>query len=111
LNALKLPFLTALFVLLASCSLFDIQPQNLSERLAIAYNLHTSVQESAANSLNAGDLSAEDGEQVLMLADESRVLLDATRVALSGGDTSTAEGKLNLSMSILSQLQLYIRSQ
>jgi hypothetical protein len=101
----------SLFLLIAGCSLFDIQPQNINERLAIAYNLLTSVQESAANSLNAGDLSADEGEQVLMLADESRVLLDATRVALSGGDTSTAEGKLNLSMSLLSQLQIYLRSQ
>jgi len=107
---LKIPALS-LFVLLAACSLFDIQPQNLSERLALAYSIHSSVLESAADSLNAGDLSADDGEQVLMLADESRILLDATRAALSGGDTETAEGKLNLGMALLSQLQIYLRSQ
>jgi hypothetical protein len=110
-NQIKVPLIGVLFVLLSACSLFDIQPQNLSERLALAYNIHTSVLEATADSLNAGDLSSEDGQQVLMLADESRVLLDATRVALSGGDTETAEGKLNLGMSVLSQLQIYLRSQ
>lgn len=108
---LKLP--AVLFVaLLAGCALFGVpQPENVSERLAIAYNVHTSVLQSTTNTLNAGDITSQEADQVLKLADESRTLLDATRGALSGGDTSTAEGKLNLGMSILSQLQIYLRSR
>lgn len=101
-----------LLVLLAGCALFGVpQPENVSERLAIAYNVHTSVMDSTTNTLNNGDITSEDAEQVLKLADESRTLLDATRVALSAGDTSTAQGKLDLSMAILSQLQIYLRAR
>jgi len=100
-----------LAALVASCTLFGVpKPENVSERLAIAYNVHTSVLQGTTSTLNSGDISSVDAEQVLKLADEARTLLDATRVAISGGDTATAEGKLNLGMSILSQLQIYLRA-
>jgi hypothetical protein len=49
--------------------------------------------------------------QVLKLADESRALLDAARAAAKVGDPTTANGKLVLATSILTQLQTYLRSK
>jgi len=101
-----------LLYMLSACALLGVpQPQSINERLALAYASHTAVLESATNSVNSGDLTAAEGEQIEKLADESRVLLDGTRAAIAGGDTSTAAGKLQLGMSILTELQLYLRSR
>ena len=107
---LKLPAILVV-ALLAGCALFGVpEPQNSTERLAIAYNVHTSVLQGTTDSLNAGDITSADAEQILGLADESRALLDAARIALEGNDVSTGEGKLNLAMALLSELQLYLRA-
>lgn len=55
-------------------------------------------------------LNFPEGRQVLMLADQSRLLLDAAKVIVStGGDTGTALAKLTLATQVLDQLQLYLK--
>jgi hypothetical protein len=109
---LKLYRLFILLALLAGCAQLGLAPaQTFDERLAYAYGTHTAVQKAAASSLTAKDISSADAEQVLKLADESKALLDGARAAAKIGDTSTANGKLLLATSILSQLQTYIRSK
>jgi len=104
--------LVPILALLGACTLLGVPPpQSINERLAYAYASHTAVLEAATNSVNEGDLTAAEGEQVGELADKSRELLDATNTALRSGDTSTAAGKLQLGMSILTELQLYLRSR
>lgn len=97
---------------LPGCTHFGLeQAQTLDQRLAFAYGAHMAVLDAAAVGVQTGKLTAEDGEHVLKLADESRLLLDAGRVAAGGGDISTAEGRLVLALGVLTQLQTYLNTR
>lgn len=103
---------TPLALGLTGCeSLGLTKPQSVEQRLVYAYSTHTAILEATANGVAAGTLTPEDGERVLKLSDESRLLLDAGRAALSVGDTSTAEGRLVLALGILTQLQTYLNAR
>lgn len=93
---------------LSGCSLFE-KPETVEQRLAYAYGTHTAVMEAAATSVSFGELTPEQGESVLELADRARTILDSARIAFSAGDPSTAEGQLALAMGILIELQNYLR--
>jgi hypothetical protein len=95
---------------LSGCAAFGIEkPQTFKERLAFAYTTHTAIQKAAANALDAKEITKDDATRVLELADDSRKVLDAARLAFSAGDLSSAEGRLSLATSILIQLQSYLR--
>lgn len=99
-------------VLLAGCASFGLAtPQTFDQKLAFAYGTHSAVQQGATQALADKTLSSTDAMQVLKLADESRALLDAARAAAKAGDPTTANGKLLLATSILTQLQTYLRSK
>jgi hypothetical protein len=99
-------------LLIAGCAQLGLQlPQTFDQKLAYAYGTHTAVQKAAAASLNAKEITSDEAKQVLKLSDESRMLLDAAAAASAGGDISSADGKLLLATSILTQLQSYLRSK
>lgn len=99
-------------VLLAACTSIGIQPaKSFDQQLAYAYSSHTAVLDSASNALEAGDITTEDAETVLQLADQSRVLLDSARLAAGAGDVATAEGRLALATNVLEQLLTYLRTR
>ena len=107
----KLAILSILGILFGCANLGLAPAESFEQKVAYAYGVHTAVLQSAANAVNHQDISIEEGKQVLNLADESRALLDASRQAFSFGDINTANGKLALATSILSQLQTYLRSK
>lgn len=97
---------------LVACAQMGLAPaKTFDEKLAYAYGTHTAVLQAAASAVSNKELSSADGVQVLKLADESRTLLDAAKMASGLGDMSTANGKLLLATSILTQLQAYLRSK
>jgi hypothetical protein len=99
----------ALFLLLASCASIGLAPaKSFSERLAYSYGVNAGVRNAAANALEAGTLTIEDGEYVLKVTDETRTLLDSAKLASGAGDPSTAEGRLLLAINVLEQLQAYL---
>lgn len=99
-------------VLLAACSSIGVQPaRSFDQQLAYAYSSHTAVLDSASNALEAGDLTVEDSEAVLQLADQSRALLDSARLAAGAGDITTAEGRLALATNVIEQLLAYLRTR
>ena len=107
-NSVALLWLT----LIVACTAVGIQaPKSFDQHLVYAYGTHTSVLEATANALEAGALTVEDSEAVLQLADQSRTLLDAARVASGGGDVTTAEGRLALATNVLEQLLAYLRTR
>lgn len=98
--------------LVAACATVGLQPaHSFDERLAYAVSQNAAVRQAAANSLDAGEIKVEDAQYVLKTTDETRTLLDAAKVASGGGDIGTAEGRLALAVSVLSQLQSYLRSK
>jgi hypothetical protein len=101
-----------LILLLSGCAQLGLAPaQNFDQKLAYAYGTHTAVLNATTASLNGKSITSADAEQVLKLANESRTLLDAARAAAGAGDPSTANGKLALATSILTQLQAYLRGR
>lgn len=106
-----LPVLAVAALVVGCAALGIAKPETFSERLAYAYATHTAIQNAAANSLNAGEITSRDGEQILKLADDSRQVLDAARAASQAGDVATAEGRLALATNILQQVQAYLRSR
>ena len=92
--------------LLAACAQLGLQTADtFDKKLAYAYGTHTAVQNATSNRINQHQLTAADGEAVLKLADDSRILLDAAKAT---GDPTEAASKLALAMSVLTQLQAYL---
>jgi hypothetical protein len=90
-KALRLPFITALFVLLAACAgTFD-------QRLQDGYDLNVSVRDAATLSLNAGRITSAQGTEVLEITDSARKLLDTA----ANGD----ERGLNLALEVLQAIE------
>lgn len=99
-------------VLLSGCESIGVQqPKTFNERLAYALAQNTALREAATLSLQSGQLSADDAEYVLELTDRSRTLIDTAQLAYDGGDLTTAEGRLQLVLGVLTQVQTYLNSK
>jgi hypothetical protein len=108
----KAAFVAAVLLALTACAQLGLAPaSSFSDRLAYAYGTHTAVLTSATHSLEAGEISSEDATRVLKVADQARQALDAAKLALTAGDTSTAEGRLQLAVALLGELQTYLRAK
>jgi len=102
----------ALLWLLTACTSVGLQPaQSFEQRLAYAYGMHTAVLTATANAVEAGQLDNEDAAAVLRLSDEARAALDASRLAAQAGSMTTAESRLALATSILTELQKYLNER
>lgn len=101
-----------LLLILTACASIGLAPaSSFEERLAYAVSQNAAVRNTAAVSLERNELSLEDAQRVLKITDEVRTALDAARLAAGTGDTSTAEGRLQLATSILVNLQAFLRSR
>lgn len=107
----KLVIVPLLLILTACASLGLAPASTFEERLAYAVAQNAAVRETAAVSLERNELALEDARRVLKITDEVRTALDAARLAAGAGDVSTAEGRLQLSLSILTNLQTYLRGK
>jgi hypothetical protein len=102
----------ALVLLIAGCASLGLAPaSSLTDRIAYSYASHSAVLNATTAALEAGDIGVEDAQRVLKVADQARDALDAARLAVNAGDVSTAEGRLQLAASILTELQAYLRRQ
>lgn len=82
---------------LAACA---VQPQTFDERLAAAYVTNTQVREAAATALNRRAINVEEGQNVLLITDRVRDILDEA----SDGD----ERGLALAIEILESVEEYL---
>ena len=99
-------------LLLSGCASIGLAPATtFDERLAYAVANNAAVRQAAANALDAGDIQLPDAQYVLKTTDETRTFLDAAKAASGTGDVSTAEGRLSVAVSVLSELQTYLRSR
>jgi hypothetical protein len=96
----------------AGCTAVGVtQPATTEQRLAYAYGTHTAILDAAATAVEAGRMSPDDGEHVLKMADDARVILDASRIAFAAGDVATANDRLLFALNILTQLQEYLNQR
>lgn len=106
--ALTLPVVVSL----QGCEQLGIrQAKTFNENAAYALAQTTALREAATESLELGQLSVGDAEYVLKLTDQSRALIDAAQLAYAGGDIATAEGRLQLVIGVLTQVQTYLNSK
>jgi hypothetical protein len=100
-----------IIALIAGCAVFGIpKPNTVNERLAVAYAAHTAVLDGASAALNFDRITVAEGEQVLALADHSRLMLDAAR-AVAATDNAEAEARLKLAIVILDEVDEYLRAR
>lgn len=102
--------LALMAVLVAGCASFTA-PKSFDQQLAVAYSVHTAVLDTAADGVNNGLISVSDGQTVLKIADQARLLLDTARAAEKLGDTKTAEERLTLGIDVLQNLQAFLEKQ
>ncbi|SRR6266481_4547483 len=108
---IKKGWLALPLLLLVACAQLGLQPaQTTDQKIAYAYGVHTAVLETASAEITAKQLTPREGNQILQLADQSRVLLDSAK-DLANSDATTAQGKLILATGILTQLQTYLRTK
>lgn len=102
----------AYILILTGCASLGLAPaQSFDERLAYAVSQNAAVRQAAGNALDAGTIELADAQFVLKTTDESRTLLDAAKLASGAGDVSTAEGRLSVAVSVLANLQTYLRAR
>lgn len=102
----------SLLFLLTSCASVGLQPATtVDERIAYAVSQNAAIRQTAANSLDAGDIQLADAQYVLKTTDETRAFLNAAKDASGAGDIKTAEGRLLVATNVLTALQTYLRTK
>jgi hypothetical protein len=103
-------FLLALAALV-SCAQLGLAPaQSFNQQLAYAYGANTAALQAATSSLDAGGITSSDMEKVIDLHGQVRTLLDAAKATAATGDITTAQSKLALALTALTELQGYLRT-
>lgn len=103
-----LAIIVAACAIIGACQAFQT-PESVDQRIAYAYGTHTAVMNAAAASVEQGAISADQGEDILAIADRALVILDGSRRALALGDLRQAETQLALALGVLGELQSYLR--
>lgn len=87
------------------------QAESFDQRYSYAQGQVTALRTVAAGALSRKQISSEDAQYILKVTDNSRTLLDASRLAMGAGDLTSAEGRLSTVTAILAELQNYLRSR
>lgn len=103
-------FAAILLLLGAACASIEA-PKSFNDRLAYGYASVAASRNTAASMLERGRISKDEGRQVQALADRARTGLDLARGFAGKGDTKTAEGQLALALSVLTQLETYLKGK
>lgn len=105
-------YVFVVLLLLAGCASLGLpEPQSITERIAYANGQVTALTHSATTSLRAGRISVADARYVSEVSKETAALLDAAEIAATGGDISTAEGRLQLASTMLATLESYLTAR
>jgi hypothetical protein len=105
------PFAYLALVFLTACASLGIAPaQTFNQKLAYSYGVHTAVLQATTQAVQTGALSSADASQILNMADQSKVLLDAATSLSAAGDTTGATNKLALASAALTALQTFLNA-
>jgi len=107
---LKFYLLLALAALVGACATLTA-PRNVDDSIAYGYSQVAAARGTAAALLDRGAITAADARRAQVQADQARAALDAARAARGAGDLDGAQGQLTLALSILTQLETYLKAQ
>jgi hypothetical protein len=108
-RAIKYAYALLLLALVA-CAAIEA-PKTFNERLAYGYASVAASRNTAASMLERGRISKEEGKQVQALADQARASLDIAKGLAGKGDIKGAEGQLQLALTVLTQLEAYLKGK
>lgn len=105
-------YLLVAALMLTGCASLGLEPaKSFDETLAYTVSQNAAARQAAANALDAGSIDLSDAQFVLKTTDNAREFLDAAKVASGAGDIKTAEGKVALAKTVLTELQSYLRTR
>jgi hypothetical protein len=94
---------------LAACAAIEA-PKTFNERLAYGYASVAASRNTAASMVERGRISKDEGKKVQALADQARAALELSKGLFDKGDLRGAEGQLQLALTVLTQLEAYLKS-
>ena len=97
-------------LLLAACVAMEA-PKSFNDKLAYGYASVAASRNTAASLLERGRITKAQAVQVQALADQARTGLDLARGTAAKGDAKTADGQLELALSVLTRLEAYLQAQ
>lgn len=102
--------LALIFMLaLAGCAAMGLEEaKSFADRLAYAEGMNTALRDASSDALANHEISSQDIEHVILINSRVKELLGTVR-ALKDTDPSTAEAKLLLATTLLTDLQNYLR--
>jgi hypothetical protein len=98
-----------LVLALAACAAIEA-PKTFNERLAYGYASVAASRNTAASMVERGRISQDEGKKVQALADQARAALELSKGLFDKGDLRGAEGQLQLALTVLTQLEAYLKS-
>lgn len=105
-------YLLVAALVLTGCASLGLEPaKSFDENLAYTVSQNAAARQAAANAFDAGSIDLADAQFALKTTDNAREFLDAAKVASGAGDIKTAEGKIALAKTVLTELQSYLRTR
>jgi flagellar basal body L-ring protein FlgH len=99
----------SLLLVLAGCASLGLAPaKSFDERWSYAQAQTIGLRDASTRALDAKLITSGDMEYCIAVADRSTQMLTMARAAHNVGDISTAEGRLLLVSSILTDLETYL---
>ena len=100
-----------LFISLSSCASFGVAtPKTFNEKLAAGYVTIQGLNTMTLDLLTAKKIAPDDAENINQQTDNAKAALDIART-MSKTDLSSADTKLDATITGLTALQNYLRSQ
>lgn len=100
----------AFLAVLTACSSLGLPPaQSFNDRLGYAIAAHTAVLETTRRSLDLGEITSAEASELAAIADNARALIGSARTVHAAGDVELAEQRLAVVLTLLQELQTYLR--
>lgn len=99
----------ATVLLVAACTLLPPAPKNPAEAIAATYATIAAAAETLDARNAAGTITLEQARKAGTMIAEAQAATEAAEIALRAGDPTTAEGRLDLAIAILSRLEEELR--
>ena len=84
-------------------------PKTFNDKLAYGYASLTASRSTATDLLQRQRIAKDEAVQIQALADQTRSGLDLARGTALKGDMVSAQGQLDLALSVLTQLEAYLK--
>lgn len=92
-------------IMISACA---VMPQSFDQQLAAANIAFTGAVRASTTALQTQVISLKEAQELRVLMEQAKTILDSSKVIADAGDTSSAEAKLLLATGIISEIQTYL---